>query len=51
MTEFIVAVHRPPVEQRIRLQQVLNWSEPNTREGPAGMVKRQKVRQLLGEAT
>ena len=49
MAEFTVAVYRNPVEHKIRLQQVLKWSEPNTREGPAGITKRQRVRTLLGE--
>lgn len=46
-TEFIVAVYRPPVEHRIRLAQVLKWAEPTTREGPAGISKRERVRTLL----
>ena len=48
MTEFTVAVYRNPVEHKIRLAQVLKWSEPTTREGPAGITKRERVRQLLG---
>jgi hypothetical protein len=47
-TEFIVAVLRNPTEHKIKLQQVKKWAEPNTREGPAGMTKRQRVRDLLG---
>jgi hypothetical protein len=47
-TEFTVAVLRKPTEHKIKLQQVLKWSEPSTREGPAGITKRQKVRQFLG---
>src|ERR1700733_6781048 len=49
MTEFTVAVLRNPTEHKIRLQQVLKWSEPNTKEGPAGITKRNRVRTLLGE--
>jgi hypothetical protein len=49
MTEFCVTVIRKPIEHRIRLAQVTKWAEPNTREGPAGITKRQKVRGLLGE--
>lgn len=48
MTEFTVAVYKNPTEHKIRLQQVLKWSEPTTKEGPAGITKRQRVRQLLG---
>lgn len=48
MTEFTVAVIRQPTEHRIRLQQVIAWSAPSTKGGPAGITKRQKVRGLLG---
>jgi hypothetical protein len=50
MTEFTVAVYRNPVEHKIRLGQVVKWAQPNTKEGPAGIIKRQKVRALLGVA-
>lgn len=49
MTEFTVAVYRNPTEHKIRLGQVLKWSEHTTKEGPAGITKRQKVRTLLGQ--
>ena len=48
MTEFVVAVLRNPTEHRLRLHQVAKWAEHTTREGPAGIAKRQKVRGLLG---
>ena len=51
MTEFTVTVYKNPTEHKIRLQQVLKWSEPTTKEGPAGITKRQRVRQLLGQAS
>jgi hypothetical protein len=51
MTEFTVTVYKNPTEHKIRLQQVLKWSELTTKEGPAGITKRQKVRQLLGQAS
>jgi hypothetical protein len=47
-TEFTVAVLRNPTEHKIRLSQVAKWAQPTTREGPAGILKRQKVRALLG---
>jgi hypothetical protein len=50
MTEFCVTVIRRPIEQGIRLAQVTKWAEPSTREGPAGLAKRQRVRALLGHA-
>ncbi|WP_321470518.1 hypothetical protein [uncultured Paludibaculum sp.] len=49
MTEFTVTVLRNPTEHRIRLQQVITWSEPSTKGGPAGTTKRQRVRELLGQ--
>jgi len=47
MTEFTVAVYRNPVEHKIRLNQVMKWAEPTTKEGPAGITKRNRVRRLL----
>ncbi len=49
-TEFVVIIERPPVEHRIRLSQVAKWAEETTRDGPAGMTRRHKLRQLLGSA-
>ena len=49
MAEFTVAVLRNPTEHRIRLHQVEKWAEDTTREGPAGISKRQRVRALLGQ--
>lgn len=49
MTEFIVSVYRNPTEHRIRLNQVTRWAQHSVRDGPAGIVKRQRVRMLLGE--
>jgi hypothetical protein len=40
---------RNPTEHKIKLHQVAKWAEPNTREGPAGVTKRQRVRDLLGQ--
>jgi hypothetical protein len=48
LTEFTVAVYRNPTEHKIRLGQVLKWTEHTTKEGPAGITKRQRVRALLG---
>jgi len=46
-TEFTVAIERPPVEHRIRLSQVSKWAEETTREGPAGVTKRRRIKALL----
>jgi hypothetical protein len=48
-TEFCVMVLRKPIEHRIRLDRVTKWAQPTTREGPAGITKRQRVRTLLGQ--
>jgi hypothetical protein len=47
-TELTVTVLRNPVEHRIRLAQVAKWAEYTTREGPAGITRRERVRSLLG---
>jgi hypothetical protein len=47
MTEFTVAVYRPPAEHKLRLGQVAKWCEDTTKEGPVGIVKRQRVKTLL----
>jgi len=49
MTQFTVAVYRNPVEHKIRLGQVVKWAEHMPKEGPAGIVRRQRVRTLLGQ--
>jgi hypothetical protein len=49
MTEFTVAVYRNPTEHKIRLGQVLKWSQHTIKEGPAGITKREKVSALLVE--
>jgi hypothetical protein len=46
LTEFTISIARPPVEHRIRLGQVTKWIE-GTRDGPAGLLKRQRVKELL----
>ena len=51
LTEFTVAVHRPAVEHKVRLGQVAKWAEPTTREGPAGLGRRERVRALLNGQT
>ena len=48
MTEFTVCVFRKPTEHRIRLQQVREWAKHTVQEGPVGILKRDRVRKLLG---
>jgi hypothetical protein len=48
-TEFTVSIERPSVEHRIRLSQITKWAENTTREGSAGITKREKVKTLLGQ--
>jgi hypothetical protein len=47
MTEFTVTVFRNPTEHKIRLRQVKVWAKHTVTEGPAGIVKRQRFRNLL----
>jgi hypothetical protein len=49
MTEFTVAVYRNPTEHRIRLNQVTQWAERTAMDSPAAIIKRQRVRMLLGQ--
>jgi hypothetical protein len=46
-TQFSVTIEKPPVEHRICLSQVSKWAENTTKEGPAGLIKRQRVRALI----
>lgn len=46
IAEFIVSVHRPAVEHRIRLSQVLKWVE-GTRDGPARRIETPKSKELV----
>jgi hypothetical protein len=49
-TEFVVAIDRPPIEHRICLSKVTQWAKSSTtKEGPAGITKRHRLRALLGE--
>jgi hypothetical protein len=43
-----VAVYKNPTEHKIRFHQVHKWAAITTKDGLAGIVKRQKMRTLLG---
>jgi len=47
-TEFVVAIEKPPVEHRIRLTQLQKWLNSTARNGPAGVLKREKLKELAG---
>jgi len=48
MTEFTISIQRRATEHRIRLGQVSKWAQDGgTKEGPAGITRRQKVLRLL----
>jgi hypothetical protein len=49
MSELTIVIKRPVVEHRIRLHRVAKWAAESTREGPAGVMKRQRVKALLGD--
>jgi hypothetical protein len=42
-TEFIVTAHRKPIEYRINFNQVARWAEYTTKEGPAGITRRERI--------
>lgn len=48
-TEFTVHVLRQPIEHRVRLKKVQEWSQPSVRGGPAEMMRRDRVRKTLGQ--
>jgi|SRR5215469_574015 len=50
MTEFTVAIERPAIEHGIRLSQVTKWIESANADGPAVLVKRQKLKDLLARS-
>ena len=47
VTEFTVAIGRPPIEHSIKLCQVEKWAKNTTTEGPAGISKRRRIRSLV----
>ena len=51
MSEFTIVIERPVIEHRIRLHQVAKWAGDTTRDGPAGVMKRQRVKALLADDT
>lgn len=48
LTEMTVDVQRPDVKHAITYKRVLEWAEAAARGGPAGILRRSRVRQLLG---
>ena len=46
-TELTVMVLRKPPEHQIKLRRVLEWAQPSTKGGPAGIVRRERVRKML----
>lgn len=50
MQEFTVEVIRKPVQHKIRLKQVQNWAKPSVIGGPNQIIRRERVRNLLGHS-
>ncbi len=48
MTLLTITVYRKPVEHKIHVQQVREWAKPSTEGGPAGIMRRDRIRRLLG---
>jgi hypothetical protein len=47
-TELRIAVFPLPVEHRVRLQRVEQWAQTGTVKSPVDMLRRERVRELLG---
>ena len=47
-TELRIAVFPQPVEHRVRLQRVEQWAQTGTVKSPVEMLRRERVRELLG---
>jgi len=47
-TELRIAVFQLPVEHRVRLQRVEQWAQTGTVKSPVEMLRRERVRELLG---
>ena len=47
-TELRIAVFPLPVEHRVRLQRVEQWAQTGTMKSPVEMLRRERVRELLG---
>ena len=50
-TEFRITVSPLPVEHRVRLQRVEQWAQTGTVKSPVEMLRRERVRELLGLKT
>ena len=50
-TEFTVAVLRQPIEHHIKMHTVQEFVKPTTRGGPVEVIKREKLRKLLGQGS
>jgi hypothetical protein len=47
-TELRITVSPVPVEHRVRLQRVEQWAQTGTAKSPVEMLRRERVRELLG---
>jgi hypothetical protein len=47
-TELCIAVSPLPVEHRVRLKRVEQWAQTGTAKSPVEMLRRERVRELLG---
>jgi hypothetical protein len=47
-TELLIAASPLPVEHRVRLQRVEQWAQTGTVKSPVEMLRRERVRELLG---
>ena len=47
-TELRIAVFPMPIEHKVRLQRVEQWAQTGTVKSPVEMLRRERVRELLG---
>src|SRR5260221_13864862 len=47
-TEFTVQILRKPVEHMIRLRKIQDWAQLSSRGGQAEIVRRERLRKMLG---
>ena len=47
-TELRIAVYPLPVEHKVRLQRVEQWAQTGTVKSPVEMLRRERIRELLG---
>jgi hypothetical protein len=50
-TELLISVAPPPVEHKIQLRRIEEWAQIGATRSPRDVIKRDRVRELLGLST